>query len=154
MDNATILLVEDNPEEEALTLRAFKKNNIHNKISVVHDGEEALDYLFCRNAYADRDPNDLPKLTLLDLKLPKMNGLDVLRHLRADPRTRLMPVVLLTASNEEQDVVQGYSNGANSYVRKAVDFTQFVESIRQIGTYWLTLNETSLKKEEPGAAQL
>lgn len=141
MDNATILLVEDNPEEEALTLRAFKKNNIANKVSVVRDGEEALDFLFCRNAYAHRDPGDLPQLTLLDLKLPKMNGLEVLRCLRADPRTCRMPVVILTSSNEKEDVIEGYDNGANSYVRKPIDFTQFLESIRQLGFYWLALNQ-------------
>jgi CheY-like chemotaxis protein len=141
MDNTTILLVEDNPEEVDLTLRAFKKNNIVNQISVVKDGKEALDFLFCRNTYADRDPHNLPLLTLMDLKLPKMNGLEVLRCLRADQRTKTMPVVILTSSNEKQDLIRSYESGANSYVRKPIDFTQFLESIRQIGLYWLALNE-------------
>lgn len=143
--NATILLVEDNPNDEALTLRALKKNNIGNYVFVVRDGVEALDFLFCRNAYAHRDPHDMPQLILLDLKLPRVDGLEVLRRLRADRRTRMLPVVILTSSNEEQDMVEGYKSGANSYVRKPVDFTQFLEAVRHLGLYWLVLNEVPRK---------
>jgi two-component system response regulator len=141
MKNTTILVVEDNPDDEALTLLALKKNNIGNKVFVVHDGAEALDYLFCTNKYANREPDDLPQLTLLDIKLPKMDGLEVLRRLRADKRTRLLPVVILTSSKEEQDIITGYKHGANSYVRKSVDFNQFEKSVRQLSSYWLGLNE-------------
>jgi CheY-like chemotaxis protein len=140
MANPMILLVEDNADDEALTLRALKKGNVKHRVQVVRDGVEALDFLFCTNAYADRDPRDLPQLILLDIKLPKMNGMEVLRRLRADARTQLLPVVLLTSSNEEQDLVEGYRSGANSYIRKPVDFDQFVEAIRQLGMYWLLLN--------------
>ena len=136
-----ILLVEDNADDEALTLRALKKNNMENKVYVVRDGVEALDFLFCTGRYADRDPHDMPKLILLDIKLPKMNGLEVLRRVRVDKRTHLLPVVLLTSSKEEQDLVDGYKGGANSYIRKPVDFTQFTESVRQLGMYWLVFNE-------------
>jgi two-component system response regulator len=141
MKNSTILLVEDNPDDEALTLRALKKNNIGNNIFVARDGVEALDFLFCTNAYADRDPHDLPQLILLDIKLPKMDGLEVLRRIRADERTHLLPVVILTSSKEEQDLIEGYKGGANSYVRKPVDFAQFMDAMRQLGLYWLVLNE-------------
>ena len=141
MEEKLILLVEDNPDDEALTLRAFHKNNMKNKIVVVHDGEEALDFIFRRGAYSTRDPGDLPEIILLDLKLPKIDGLEVLRQIRADPRTRLLPVVILTSSKEEQDLIEGYSQGANSYVRKPVDFNQFLEAVRQLGLYWLVLNE-------------
>jgi two-component system response regulator len=141
MDEKLILLVEDNPDDEALTLRALKKHNIGNKVFVVRDGAEALDFLFCTGAYADRDVNDMPQVTLLDLKLPKVDGLEVLRRLRADKRTRLLPIVILTSSNEEQDMIQGYKNGANSYVRKPVDFTRFLEAVRELGLYWLVLNQ-------------
>ena len=141
MDEKMILLVEDNPDDEALTLRALKKHHIGNKVFVVRDGAEALDFLFCTGAHADRDPNDMPQVTLLDLKLPKVDGLEVLRRLRADPRTRLLPIVILTSSNEEQDMIQGYRNGANSYVRKPVDFTQFLDAVKELGLYWLVLNE-------------
>ena len=141
MQNKMILLVEDNPDDEALTLRALKKSNIMNKVVVARDGAEALDFLFCTGTYADRDPNNKPQVILLDLKLPKVDGLEVLRHIRADERTRLLPVVILTSSKEEQDMIKGYSLGANSYVRKPVDFNQFVESVRQLGLYWLVLNE-------------
>jgi two-component system, response regulator len=147
MQNAMILLVEDNPDDEALTLRALKKNNIGNDVFVVRDGAEALDFLFCTNDYADRDPHQMPQLVLLDIRLPKMDGLEVLRHLRADKRMRLIPVVMLTSSNEEQDLVQSYESGANSYVRKPIDFPQFVEAIRQLGMYWLVLNETPPPKQ-------
>jgi two-component system, response regulator len=136
-----ILLVEDNPDDEALTLRALKKHNVGNKVFVVHDGVEALDFLFCTGAYADRDPHDTPQVILLDIKLPKVDGLEVLRRLRADERTSLLPVVILTSSNEEQDLITGYKYGANSYVRKPVDFNQFADAIRQLGLYWLVLNE-------------
>lgn len=136
-----ILLVEDNADDEALALRALKKHTIENKIHVARDGVEALDFLFCTNAYADRDPHDMPRLILLDIKLPKMNGLEVLRRIRADKRTRLVPVVLLTSSREEQDLVEGYQSGANSYVRKPIDFDEFLEAVRQLSLYWLILNE-------------
>jgi CheY-like chemotaxis protein len=141
MDEKMILLVEDNPDDEALTLRALKKHNIGNKVFVVRDGAEALDFLFCAGAYADRDVDDMPQVTLLDLKLPKVDGLEVLRRLRADNRTRLLPVVILTSSNEERDLIEGYKNGANSYVRKPVDFNEFLEAVRELGLYWLVLNQ-------------
>lgn len=143
---ATILLVEDNADEEALTLRALEKNNIGNKVIVVRDGSEALDYLFCRNTYAERDPHDLPQLILLDLKLPKLDGLEVLRRLRAEPRTQLLPVVILTSSKEEQDLIEGYKNKVNSYIRKPVNYDQFVETVRELGLYWLGLNEGPPRK--------
>lgn len=141
MERKSILLVEDNPDDMALTLRAFKKNNMTNEIVVVKDGAEALDYLFASGKYSDRDPRVMPALILLDLKLPKIDGLEVLRRLRADERTQLLPVVILTSSREEQDLIAGYKLGANSYVRKPVDFNQFTEAIRQLGLYWLVLNE-------------
>lgn len=141
MRGKMILLVEDNPDDEALAVRALKKNNISSEIAVVRDGIEALNYLFAEGPYALRDPNDSPQVILLDLKLPKLDGLGVLRRLRADSRTRLLPVVLLTSSNEEQDRFNGYGLGANSYVRKPVDFEQFKEAIRQLSVYWLDLNE-------------
>jgi two-component system response regulator len=138
----TILLVEDNPNDEELTLRALKKSNVLNPVVVAHDGAEALDFLFARGRFSDRAAEPLPQLTLLDLKLPKVDGLEVLRAVRADERTRLLPVVVLTSSLEEQDLVQSYRLGANSYVRKPVDFAQFVEAVRQLGLYWLVLNHT------------
>jgi CheY-like chemotaxis protein len=141
----SILLVEDNPDDEALTLRALKKNNIANAVNVARDGEEALDYLFARGRYKGREPADLPTVVLLDLKLPKIDGLEVLTQLRAHERTRLLPVVILTSSKEEQDLLRGYRLGANSYIRKPVDFDQFVEAIRQLGLYWLVLNEAPYK---------
>lgn len=136
-----ILLVEDNPDDEALTIRALGRNNIRNRVVVARDGVEALDYLFGTGAHAGRDPRALPAIILLDLKLPKVDGLEVLRRLRADERTRLAPVVILTSSSEEPDRIAGYSLGANSYIRKPVDFGQFVEAVRQLGLYWLVLNE-------------
>jgi len=136
-----ILLVEDNPDDEALTLRALKKNNITNEVVVVRDGAEALDYFFATGSFAGRDTSELPQVTLLDLKLPKVDGLEVLRRLRADERTKLAPIVILTSSNEEQDRLKGYGLGANSYVRKPVDFDQFINAVRQLGLYWLLLNE-------------
>jgi two-component system, response regulator len=141
MDSKTILLVEDNADDEALTFRALMKNNIGNQLVVARDGAEALDYLFATGQYSGRDMNAGPQVVLLDLNLPKVNGLEVLRQLRANERTKLLPVVILTSSNEEQDRLQGYENGANSYVRKPVDFNQFIESVRQLGLYWLILNE-------------
>jgi two-component system response regulator len=141
MERKMILLVEDNPDDEALTLRALKKNNIGNELVVVRDGAEALDFLFCTGAYKDRDPHDMPQVTLLDLKLPKIDGLEVLRRIRANEVTRLLPVVILTSSKEEQDRLNGYSLGANSYVQKPVDFDQFIGAVRQLGLYWLVLNE-------------
>jgi CheY-like chemotaxis protein len=141
IENKTILLVEDNPEDGILALRALKKNNIGKKVFVVHDGAEALDFLFCTNTYAERNPREMPQLILLDIQLPKIDGLEVLRRLRANQRTRRLPVVMLTSSNEEQDLIQSYESGANSYIRKPVDFSQFVDAIRQLGIYWLALNE-------------
>jgi two-component system, response regulator len=138
-ETKVILLVEDNPDDEALTLRAFKKNNISNRIVVVRDGAEALDWLFRRGKHAQRGPD--PQVVLLDLKLPKVDGLEVLRQIREDERTRLLPVVILTSSKEESDLLRGYELRANSYIRKPVDFAHFVESVREIGMYWLVLNE-------------
>ena len=137
----TILLVEDNPDDEMLTLRAMKKNNFVNEIVVARDGAEALDYLFGTGKYSARDLSQIPGLILLDLKLPKIDGLEVLRRLRDDNRTKLIPVVILTSSKEEQDMLNGYELGCNSYVRKPVDFTKFVEAAGHLGMYWLVLNE-------------
>ncbi len=136
-----ILLVEDNPDDELLTIRALKRNHILNEVIVARDGAEALDYLFGTGAYAGRDVSVSPQLVLLDLKLPKVSGLEVLQRLREDPRTRMQPVVVLTSSNQEQDLVNSYGLGANSYIRKPVDFEQFSEAVRHIGLYWLVLNE-------------
>lgn len=144
-----ILLVEDNPDDEALTLRALKKSNIVNHVEVARDGVEALDYLFATGSHAGRDVSKLPQLLLLDLKLPRMDGLEVLKRIRADERTRLIPVVVLTSSKEEQDLIGSYSSGANSYIRKPVDFTQFAEAVRQLGIYWLVINEPPPKPREP-----
>jgi two-component system, response regulator len=138
-----IMLVEDNPMDEELTLRAFKKSGIANPIVVARDGVEALDYLFARDQHAARDCNSMPQVILLDLKLPKIDGLEVLRTLREDDRTKLLPVVVMTSSREEQDLVRSYDLGANSYVRKPVDFAQFVDAVRQLGLYWLVLNEAA-----------
>lgn len=146
MDDKIILLVEDNPNDEALTLRALKKNNIRNEVVVVRDGAEALEWLFATGAHSGRDPANLPQVVLLDLKLPKVSGLEVLRAVRADPRTKRLPVVLLTSSREDQDVITGYDLGANSYVCKPVDFSAFAEAIRQLGLYWLVLNETAPRR--------
>jgi two-component system, response regulator len=137
----TILLVEDNPYDVELTLRAFAQSKIKNEIIVVHDGKEALDYLFGTGAHAGRDLKNAPEVVLLDLKLPKMDGHEVLRRLRADARTRRLPVVVLTSSSEEQDVIQSYDLGANSFMRKPVDFAQFIEAVNHLGLYWLVLNE-------------
>ena len=143
MNENTILLVEDNPDDEALTLRALKKNNISNDVAVARDGVEALDYLFGRGGYAGRDTTVMPALVLLDLKLPKMGGLEVLRQLRADDRTTRLPVVALTSSTEEKDLISSYDSHVNSYVRKPVDYVQFLETVRQLGNYWLVTNQPS-----------
>ena len=140
-NNKVILLVEDNADDEALTLRALKKNNIKNEVIVAHDGAEALEYLFGTGKFAGWNSDFIPQVVLLDLKLPKVDGLEVLRRLRADQRTKLLPVVILTSSTEEQDRIKGYDLGANSYVRKPVDFSQFIDAVRQLGLYWLILNE-------------
>jgi len=141
MTKRMILLVEDNPDDEALTLRALKQNKIQNEVVVARDGAEALDYLFARGAYAGRDLRVMPQLILLDLKLPKVDGLEVLQRLRADPRTAHLPVVVLTSSREGRDVIESYRHGANSYILKPVDFAKFIEAVRQLGLYWLVLNE-------------
>jgi two-component system, response regulator len=143
MHDRVIVLVEDNANDEELTLRAFRKSSISNSVIVVRDGAEALDYFFCRGSYANRSTQEIVQVVLLDLKLPKIDGLDVLRALRADDRTKLIPIVILTSSAEDQDLVRGYGLGANSYVRKPVDFTQFVEAVRQLGLYWLVINQAA-----------
>jgi len=143
MHDRVIVLVEDNANDEELTLRAFRKSAVSNRIVVVRDGAEALDYFFARGLHANRLKSEIPQLVLLDLKLPKVDGLDVLRELRADERTRLIPIVVLTSSAEEQDLLRSYGLGANSYVRKPVDFTQFVEAVRQLGLYWLVINHAA-----------
>ncbi|HWZ44365.1 MAG TPA: response regulator [Candidatus Saccharimonadales bacterium] len=140
-NHTTILLVEDNPDDEDLTLRALKKHNITNQVVVSHDGVEALDYLFGTGPHAGQTP-PIPALILLDLKLPRIDGLEVLRRIRANERTQILPVVILTSSKEEQDLISGYRSGANSYVRKPVDFHEFLEAVRHLGVYWLVLNET------------
>jgi two-component system, response regulator len=141
MRNKIILLVEDNPDDELLALRALRQNGVHSEVVVARDGVEALDYLFATGAHAERDLSVMPQLILLDLKLPKIDGLEVLRRLRADERTRLLPVVILTSSKEMQDLLDGYGLGANSYVRKPVNFEQFVRAVEQLKLYWLSLNE-------------
>ena len=141
MSDKVILLVEDNTDDEALTLRALKKNNILNEVVVARDGEEALEYLFGTGKYEGRDTSVQPQLILLDLQLPKLSGLEVLKTLRGDARTSMQPVVILTTSSEEQDITTSYANGANSYIRKPVDFNQFIEAVKQLGLYWLVLNE-------------
>jgi CheY-like chemotaxis protein len=141
MANKSILLVEDNPDDVDLTLHALKKNNIKNEIVVANDGAEALDYLFGTGKYAGRDLSVMPTIILLDLKLPKVDGLEVLRKIRSNEFTKLLPVVILTSSKEEQDIINGYSLGVNSYVRKPVDFLQFAEAVSHLGLYWLLLNE-------------
>ncbi|MBA2693973.1 MAG: response regulator [Rubrobacter sp.] len=146
MRDKVILLVEDNADDELLTLRALKKNNATSEVVVAHDGVEALDYLFAAGTYKGRDAAIMPHLILLDLKLPKVDGLEVLRRLRSDERTKLIPVVVLTSSREEQDMLDSYGFGANSYVRKPVNFEQFTRTIEQLKLYWLVLNENPLEK--------
>lgn len=141
MNSKTILLVEDNVDDEALTLRALNKNHLANTIDVVRDGAEALDYIFCRGAYADKDQTKRPQLILLDIKLPKIDGLEVLKIIREDERSRHIPVVMLTTSTEESDIATSYDNGANSFIRKPVDFKEFVEAVTQLGIYWLAINQ-------------
>ncbi|MEW5939033.1 MAG: response regulator [Chloroflexota bacterium] len=136
-----ILLVEDNPDDVALTLRALKKNKIGNNVVVARDGAEALDFLFCTGTYAGRDPREKPQVVLLDIKLPKVDGMEALSRIRSDERTKMLPVIILTSSKEQQDLVNGYKLGANSYIVKPVDFEQFMDAVRQLGLYWLVLNE-------------
>jgi CheY-like chemotaxis protein len=149
MKEKIILLVEDNADDEALTIRALEKNNIRNEVVVARDGAEALNYLLGRGAHEGRDTSVLPQIVLLDLKLPKLDGLDVLRAIRGDERTKRLPVVILTSSKEDKDLLSGYELGANSYVRKPVDFTEFAEAVRQLGLYWLVLNESPPERREP-----
>ncbi len=141
MQRKTVLLVEDNPDDEALTLRSLNRNSVVNDVIVTRDGAEALDYLFCTGKYAGRDQSGQPELILLDLKLPKIDGLEVLRRIRSDERTRLLPVVVLSSSDEEPDMMQSYLLGANSYVRKPVEFGRFAEAVRQLELYWLVINQ-------------
>jgi len=141
VSDKVILLVEDNPDDEALTIRALQQNNILNEVVVARDGVEALDYLFCRGKYADRDPTSLPQVVLLDLKLPRVDGLQVLEQIRADSQTKCLPVVILTSSKEDSDILNGYKLGVNSYVRKPVNFNEFSDAVKQLGLYWLILNE-------------
>lgn len=136
-----ILLVEDSPRDEELALRSLRKSNIQNRVVVVRDGAEALDFLSARGAHAGRDPGELPTVVLLDIKLPKIDGLEVLRRIRAEERTRLLPVVILTSSKEDRDRLEGYTSGANSYVRKPIEFAEFADAVRRLGLYWLILNE-------------
>ncbi len=143
MSEKVILLVEDHSDDEELTMRALGKNNILNKVVIARDGVQALEYVFGTGAYAGRDMNEMPQLILLDLKLPKIDGLEVLRRLRADERTRFLPIVILTSSKEEQDLLKSYKLGANSYVRKPVDFVEFTQAVQQLGLYWLILNESA-----------
>ena len=141
MSKKHILLVEDNPDDEALALRALKKSNVANEIAIARDGVEALDYIFCEGEYSDRNIHQQPVVVLLDLKLPKVDGLEVLKRIKDDDRTRRMPVVIMTSSSEEQDIASSYDYGANSYIRKPVDFNQFTEAVAQLGLYWLVMNE-------------
>jgi two-component system, response regulator len=143
MNQKSFLLVEDNPSDVELTQRALKKSHIANAMVVAEDGQEALDYLFGKGSYSQRDPRDVPALVLLDLNLPRLDGLEVLRRIRAEPLTCRLPVVILTTSKEDQDVAQSYDLGANSYIRKPVDFNQFAQAIEQLGLYWLVLNESA-----------
>ncbi len=146
MKKSTILLVEDNPDDEALTKRALKKDNIINEIIVARDGAEALDYLYGKGSYKDRNMSIQPELIILDLKLPKIDGIEVLRKIRSERKTKLLPVIILTSSNEEKDLIDSYSLGANSYIRKPVDFDQFIKAAKQLKLYWLVLNESPPKR--------
>lgn len=154
METRPILLIEDNPDDEALTLRALQKNNIKNDVVIARDGVEALDYLFGTGSHAGRDTRLMPHVILLDLKLPKVSGFEVLKALRSDSRTKLLPVVILTSSNEERDRIEGYGLGANSYVRKPVEFGSFIEAVRHLGLYWLILNESAPAAKSGQSAQL
>ena len=145
MNEKIILLVEDNRDDIALTLRAFKKSNIQNKVITIEDGEEAIEYLFSKGKFSEKDPLDLPSVVLLDLNLPKVNGFEVLKSIRENPITRFLPVVILTSSREEQDIIEGYKQGANSYIQKPVDFEKFFEAVQTLGLYWLLLNEPPQK---------
>ena len=147
----TILLVEDNPQDEILTMRALKKINLANRIDVVRDGQQALDYIFREGEFADREGPDLPTVVLLDINLPRVSGLEVLERLRADPRTRLLPIVLLTSSDEERDRLRGYQNGANSFVRKPLDAGDFIETVSRLGVYWLAVNRPAQGQADGGA---
>jgi two-component system, response regulator len=149
MEESVILLVEDNPDDEALTLRALKKNNIRNEVVIARDGVEALDYLFGTGAYVGRDLTAMPQVILLDLKLPKVDGFEVLERIRSSETTKLLPVVILTTSSEDQDRIRGYGLGANSFVRKPVEFDKFIEAVRQLGLYWLILNEAAPVPRRP-----
>jgi two-component system response regulator len=148
--NHIILLVEDRTDDVELTMRAFEKSNVANEIVVAGDGEEAINYLFATGRHAGRDPKVMPQVVLLDLKLPKVDGLEVLKRMRADERTRRLPVVIMTSSNEQQDVISGYDLGANSFVRKPVDFVQFVDAARLLGLYWLVVNEPAPPERAQG----
>ncbi len=148
MKESLILLVEDNEDDIMLTERAIKKNRITNKLVIARDGNEALDFLFCRGEYEGRNPSELPIVVLLDLKLPKVDGLEVLKAIRADERTRLLPVIILTSSKEEQDIISCYTSGANSYIRKPVDFNQFIDAIQSLHLYWVILNESPFTNNE------
>ena len=153
MDNKMILLVEDNPDHELLTVRALKKNNIADGLVIARDGAEALDFLFGTGEHTGRDMSQMPGVILLDLQLPKIGGLEVLRRLRSDRRTQLLPVVILTSSDEERDMISGYKFGANSYIRKPVEFENFIEATRQLGVYWLNLNEAPPKTGDDGESE-
>jgi CheY-like chemotaxis protein len=141
MEYKTILLIEDNPDDIELTIRAFKKNNLKNEITIIKDGEKALDYINCTGEFSSRDKNKQPAIILLDLKLPKVDGIEILKHIKANPKMRIIPVIILTSSLEEKDIENGYSFGANSYIRKPVDFNKFQEAVQHLGLYWLLLNE-------------
>ncbi|MCP4714693.1 MAG: response regulator [Deltaproteobacteria bacterium] len=147
MNKKFIMLAEDNPDDEALTMRALNKNSIINEVIVVRDGQEALDFLYATGEYADRDTSILPEMLLLDLKMPKIDGLGVLRRIREDKRTKHLPVIMLTSSDEESDLIASYNLGVNSYVRKPVDFNQFIEAVNQLSLYWLVLNKVPPKKQ-------
>lgn len=151
MNNGTILLVEDNPDDVALTLRAFKKSQIANSVIVATNGEEALDYLFGRGTYSGRDTSNQPAIVLLDVNMPVMDGIEVLRNIRADARTKYLRVIMLTSSREEQDIIRSYENGANSYIRKPVDFEEFIVAVGRLGLYWLLLNENPPPVREASA---
>lgn len=148
MNEPVILLVEDNRDDEELTRLALDETKVTNQLVVARDGQEALDWLFCTGAHETRDPCHTPSVVLLDLKLPKLNGLEVLEKMRSDPRTRTIPVVILTSSKEEQDIIRGYNLGANSYIRKPVDFEQFTQAIRELGIYWMVLNEPPMTSKK------